>query len=394
MCSTVSETAEVVDDGARLDRVGRLAAERNRLDAELAAAVRDCEVHQSAEHDGLKSMKSWLRTHTRLSGAAIGGIVRQGRAMTHLPAVAAAFRAGQLTGDQVEVIAQIATPDNLDRAAAQDIDLAVVEQAFVAIATTQPHQRLQTEVGSYLARLDPDGPEPDPTEDRSLTLVQHPDGAFTLGGALDQVGGEKVATTLEALAAKSRSAGDPRSRAQRHADALVQLCDLALASGDLPFLRTVKPHVIVTIDHQDLADPATGPGAATTGIGADLSAARARWLACDGAVTRIVLGPDSRPTDLGRTHRVVPPSLRRLLDVRDRGCVFTGCQAPTWWCDAHHLLEWADDGQTEPDNLGLLCERHHTKVHHGFRIERQPDGRWRTYRPDGTEIVLGMPLIV
>jgi hypothetical protein len=30
----------------------------------------------------------------------------------------------------------------------------------------------------------------------------------------------------------------------------------------------------------------------------------------------------------------------------------------------------------------------HTKVHHGFRIERQPDGRWRTYRPDGTEILI------
>ncbi len=108
--------AAAVDDAGRLDRVRRLAAERNRLDAELAAAVRDGEVHQSAEHDGLKSMKSWLRTHTRLSGAAIGGLVRQGRAMAQLPAVEAAFRAGAITGDQVEVIAEIVTPENLDRA--------------------------------------------------------------------------------------------------------------------------------------------------------------------------------------------------------------------------------------------------------------------------------------
>jgi hypothetical protein len=34
----------------------------------------------------------------------------------------------------------------------------------------------------------------------------------------------------------------------------------------------------------------------------------------------------------------------------------------------------------------------HTKVHHGFRVERQPDGRWRTYRPDGTQIVIGPTL--
>ena len=68
--------------------------------------------------------------------------------------------------------------------------------------------------------------------------------------------------------------------------------------------------------------------------------------------------------------------------------MFAGCDAPSYWCDVHHLVHWADGGQTDLDNAGLLCERHHTKVHHGFRIEREPDGRWRTWRPDGTEIVL------
>jgi hypothetical protein len=58
----------------------------------------------------------------------------------------------------------------------------------------------------------------------------------------------------------------------------------------------------------------------------------------------------------------------------------------------HHLLEWINGGQTSLDNSALLCERHHTKVHHGFRVERQPDGRWRTWRPDGTQIRIGPPL--
>ncbi|SFP45779.1 hypothetical protein SAMN05660464_3158, partial [Geodermatophilus dictyosporus] len=47
---------------------------------------------------------------------------------------------------------------------------------------------------------------------------------------------------------------------------------------------------------------------------------------------------------------------------------------------------WLDGGETNLANSALLCERHHTKVHHGFRVERRPDGRWRTWRPDGTEI--------
>jgi hypothetical protein len=168
-----------------------------------------------------------------------------------------------------------------------------------------------------------------------------------------------------------------------------------LASGKAPILRTVKPHVIVTIPLADLVDPATGPGAASTGFGAEISAGRARWLACDGNVTRIVVGPEGQPLDLGRSHRVVPPHLRRAVEHRDRHCVFAGCQAPTHWCDVHHVQEWlVDEGETSLENSALLCERHHTKVHHGFRVERQPDGRWRTYRPDGTEIVVSTPLLV
>jgi hypothetical protein len=154
----------------------------------------------------------------------------------------------------------------------------------------------------------------------------------------------------------------------------------------------VKPQVIVTIPLEDLVDPATGPGAGPMGFGAVISAARARWLACDGNVTRIVLGPEGQPLDLGRSHRVVPPHLRKAVEARDQHCVFAGCDAPHHWCDVHHLVHWAHDGETSEENSGLLCERHHTKVHHGFRIHRDPRGRWHTYRPDGTEILVPTPL--
>jgi hypothetical protein len=176
-------------------------------------------------------------------------------------------------------------------------------------------------------------------------------------------------------------------------DALVQLCDLALASGQLPILRTVKPHVGVLIGIEDLVDPATGPGAATTGLGAAISAARARWIACDSSVGRIVLGPDSVTVDMGRDQRVAPPHLRRAIELRDTTCVFTGCEAPAWWCEVHHVLHWSEGGETCLENSALLCERHHGKVHHGFSIVRDAGGRWRSYLPDGTEILLH-PLLV
>ena len=155
-----------------------------------------------------------------------------------------------------------------------------------------------------------------------------------------------------------RCAGDQRTPAQQLADALVQLCDNQLACGQLPILRTVKPHVVLRIDLDDLADPHAGPGVADLGFGATISAARARWLACDATVTRIVLGPDGLPLDVGRTQRVVPPHLRKAVEHRDGGCVFTGCGAPSHWCDVHHLLEWIDGGGTSLDNSALLCARH------------------------------------
>nr|WP_091930671.1 HNH endonuclease signature motif containing protein [Blastococcus sp. DSM 46786] len=372
-----------------LERLAPLLTAANRLSAEIARTTHQCELAGASEHDGHKTMASWLRGHARFSPAAAFRLVTTGRAIEALPAVAAAAATGAVPAEALAVIAPVTTPANLAAAAAQDVDLAGVDAALAQVAATRPHAELRQVVAHYLGRLDPDGAEPDPTEGRSLSFVKHADGSITFRGELDAVGGEKLQTAVESIVQANRPAGDTRTRAQQQADALVQLADNALAVGGLPILRTQKPHVVVRVDLEDLIDPAAaGPGAAQTGFGTIISAARARWLACDGGVSRIVIGPDGEVLDYGRRQRISPPPLRRALDARDRGCVFTGCDAPAHWCDVHHLVHWIDGGQTDLGNCALLCERHHTKIHHGFRIERQPDGRWRTYRPDGTEILI------
>ncbi|MGK5115784.1 DUF222 domain-containing protein, partial [Geodermatophilus sp. CPCC 205506] len=295
-----------------------------------------------------------------------------------------------ITADQVTVVAPLTRADRRAAATAAGVELAETDAVLARVATEQPIAALGEVVRRYLAHLEPDGPEPDPTAGRSLRIAKHPDGSITGRFELDAVGGEKLQTALEALGQAGRCAGDPRTRAQQLGDALVQLCDTALATGGLPVLRTVTPHLVLTLPAADLVGAA--PDAGQLGFGAVLSAARARWLACDATLTRLVLDPDGLPLDVGRTARVVPPHLRRAVEHRDRSCVFTGCGAPTHWCDVHHLLEWINGGPTSLDNSALLCERHHTKVHHGFRIERQPDGRWRTWRPDGTEILIHPPI--
>ncbi len=384
-------------DGLLLGRCGELVVAINRLQAELIRTVRHADVVGASEFDALKTMASWLRGHARYSAAAAAVVVRSGRALEHLPRMESAFAGGAVTAAQIGVVADALGPTDVARAVEQDLDLDAFDQAWTEVATTLPHAKLTTAVGAFAHALDPDGPEPDPTESRRLSISRHTDGSISGRFDLDAIGGEKVQAALESVVQASRPKGDLRTRGQQQADALVQLCDNQLAQGDLPFLRTVKPHVLVTINAEDLVDPATGHDTATTGFGATISAARARWVACDASITRLVLGADGLPLDVGRTQRVVPPHIRRAVEQRDGHCVFTGCDAPTHWCDVHHVLEWAlDQGATSLDNSALLCERHHTKVHHGFRLVRDdsapPGRRWRTWRPDGTEIILGPQL--
>ncbi|MGY1807563.1 DUF222 domain-containing protein [Blastococcus sp. SYSU D00669] len=289
-----------------LDRTRGLVELVNRAQAELSRTVRVAENRQAFARDGATA-RSWLKGHCRLAGPAAAQVVRNGRVAERFPAVAAAHAAGAITTDAVSTIAAIGEPRAVALAAAQGIDLAETAAILARLAAAAPHVDLERAVRAFLERLDADGPEPDPTEQRSLTFTRRADGRLFLRGELDAVGGERFQAAIAALDQAHRPAGDTRSLAQRQADAAVQLADLHLGCGTLPLLRTVKPQVAVTVDLADLLDPTTGRGAARTGFGAVLSAARARWAACDADLTRIALGPNGEPLDLGRRPRCRGP---------------------------------------------------------------------------------------
>src|SRR3712207_2208593 len=274
-----------------LEQLGPLLTERNRLDAEIVRRIRECELTGASESDGLKTMQAWLRGPAHLAPPAAAAMVKAGRALEHLPAVAAGFADGSITAAQVAVIAPIAADDALAAAAEQQVDLAAIDQALAAVTVSEQHDKLAQVVRAYLEALDPDGPEPDPTEGRRLSIPRHADGSRSGRFDLDAVGGEKFEAAIESIVQANRPKGDERTRAQQNADALVQLCDNQLAAGTLPTMRTQKPHVVVTIDAEDLTDTTTtGHGAGETGFGTTLSAARVRWLACDARISRIVMG--------------------------------------------------------------------------------------------------------
>jgi hypothetical protein len=81
---------------------------------------------------------------------------------------------------------------------------------------------------------------------------------------------------------------------------------------------------------------------------------------------------DGTPVSVGRGQRIVPKRTRRLVEDRDRGCVFPGCQA-TGFLEIHHLDHWAEGGATDMDRLVCLCPLHHDAHHRGeFTISGCP----------------------
>ena len=142
-----------------------------------------------------------------------------------------------------------------------------------------------------------------------------------------------------------------------------------------------RPHLTLTVGIEALVGEGVGELDHAGPVGTEL----ARRLACDASVRRVVVGPGSEPLDVGRRTSVVPAALRRAVIVRDHCCRSPRCDRPQAWCDAHHVVHWADGGPTALHNLLLLCRRHHRMVHAsgGFGLTLE-DGRPVFRRPDGS----------
>lgn len=164
-------------------------------------------------------------------------------------------------------------------------------------------------------------------------------------------------------------AGDTSTATQRRHDALEDLAYSFLETTNTRTTGGEKPHLNVHVDIDALkGEPG---GLHETTAGQVLAVETIRQLACDASVARIVFGPESEILDVGRKTRIVHPGLRRAAVARDRHCQHPGCQRPAPWCDTHHIIHWADGGETKLDNLTLLCRYHHTLLHRQSGAERE-----------------------
>ena len=350
------------------DRLGEdirgLVRARNRLDAQLSRRIREFDRRQAHVDDGAVSAGSWLRWKAGMSESAARREVRSARALAHMPGTAAAFESGDLDTVRVAMLADARTVD--------PDAFTTTEEALVDAATTQSHRNLRKVIAYWRQAVD--GPKEMQREQRlhdrrRLHISPTLDGMFRLDAELDPEGGEIVRTAINALAEPwGKDGEDPRSPAQRRADALIEISRDALDHKDLPVRGGRKPQVDVVVSLETLE----GRFGHRAEIGDTvITPETARRLLCDAAVSRIVTAGDSQILDVGRATRTIPAAIRRAVEIRDRRCRAAGCDRPPRWCDVHHLDHWADGGETKVERLVLLCRFHHRLIHLGL-IELDP----------------------
>ena len=171
-----------------------------------------------------------------------------------------------------------------------------------------------------------------------------------------------IDAAIRPLTAPTRDASGPdlRTPAARRADALVDVCQLALRTGELPATGGQPAQLNVTIDLDALQrDVAIGQ----LDTGALLTPAATRRIACHAAILPAILDGASVPIDVGRTRRPFTGATRTAILLRDGGCAFPGCERPPRWTDIHHILFWSEGGPTDRDNGVALCRHHHRLIH-------------------------------
>ena len=353
-----SLSAESVGDDIKgLLRVG------NRVDAESSRRMQRFDKGQGYATSGALTAQAWLRWQCNLTGGAASQRVEVSRQLAELPQTAEAFSQGAISYRHAALIAR--TANELG-----DLMESHAEGILVTAAKELDPLRLRYACMHLRHYLQPEGVLRDANEAherRHLYLSQTFDRIFRLDGWLDADGGAAVQTALDALMGPPAE-DDHRTATQRRADAMVELARRQLDGGRLPEVGGQKPHLMVSVDAATLSKQ-PGSFAAELEWSQPIPGETARRIACDCSMTPVLRGAESHQVEAGRTSRVIPPSMRRALIARDRGCRFPGCDRPPAWTDGHHLKHWADGGPTLPYNLALLCSRHHYRVHEeGWRL--------------------------
>lgn len=281
------------------------------------------------------------------------------RASTCLPASFGALAAGRIT------LAHLRALDAVTAEAAPELAQAVEAKVLDrAIEREWTPAQLRDAARRALLSLDPEGAAERARRAKvrrsDVKLYRDEDEMSALVATGDAWTNRRLMDEINRRADAMQRAGDDRRLGELRMAALAQAL-LDPPVGIMPASQPAVPkraQALVILDLPTLIGLRDSPGE-LAGHG-PITAELARRIAADSSLRLLVLSPvDGKPAGLGRSSYAPSASMRRWLDVRDRTCLFPGCRRRAVYCDADHCVEFDAGGETDCDNCGLLCRKHH-----------------------------------
>ncbi|MCY3849421.1 MAG: DUF222 domain-containing protein [Acidimicrobiaceae bacterium] len=352
VCVGAVEVAGLSEEGlrSRLGLIGRgesrLAAMKSQVLAELGRRMNKAEAQRIAS-DELQS-----------SGREAKRDVEAAVQLEQLPDTSGALASGEIPQGHARLIARAAGEGPVDEGV---LVTAARDENFDQFAkTVKRHQQDRSADGGQTL-LDRQ------RRRRTARIFESPEsGMFMLTAQFDQITGARIAT---ALTAKERElwhkedAKQRRTPQQRMADAVAELiCDEA---GNSTKQGT---NLLVLADFDVIRQQLVN---ARLADGSPIPVTTLKDLALEADILPSIFDAKTQKMWLGRTRRTASEAQRMALIARDEHCV--GCEANPLWCRAHHIVWWSNNGGTDFDNLLLVCDGCHQKIHvHGWEVHQHP----------------------
>lgn len=372
------------------DEIATLCSCIYAAEARLLERLQCFDAGRCFESLGFHSTAHWLNYRCGIGMNAAREKVRVANALPALPKIRGAFAAGRLSYSKVRAMTRVATAGNEDYLLSVGMH-GTAHHVEKLVSQTRRAERLKDEVTAEAVY-----------SGRELSLHYDESGAMVLKGRFPA---EQGALILKALEMAMDEAFAPASSDEAGSDAAANDADDtsvepaidntaetsgrvavsarradALAAIAETFLNN-PAHAGTTADRYQVtvhvtAETSDDVTAVTSHLdcGPCVTAETSRRLACDCSVVPIREDVFGEPLSVGRKTRTIPPALRRALEARDGGCRFPGC-THSRFVDGHHIVHWANGGETSLENLVLLCRQHHRLVHEGgFGCERDEAG--------------------
>ena len=329
-----------------------------------AAAVRAETLAELTRREGAHLIENTLRETGLRPRRKARSEVETAKELEELPKTSEGMRQGDIPYDNARILAKASQQGEID------------EDDLVGKAASESPDKFAGTVRKY---------EQQRSQDDGVSRLEHQrsrrfarirtattDGMKVIYGRFDPVTGALIETALSQKMNELWREEDPKARrtpGQRMADALTQLVTREETDEDG---KAQGPRLLLIADYDVISRELRN---GRLGDGTPIPVEKIRDLACQSDILPGIFRGMSQPLDLGRKRRTASPAQRVALTARDKHCV--GCGANSNWCQAHHIIPWAVEGNTDIDDMCLLCSRCHHKVHDDqWQVRKTPSGKY------------------